>query len=743
MKRYRTLLLTGPAFALFLSLAFAQSPPAKRAAAMISIDGLRPDYITQADRYGLKIPQLRRLVEEGVQASARGVLPSVTYASHTTLVTGVAPRRHGIYSNHPFDRVTKPGEFWYWFAEDIRVPTLWDAAAAGGYVTGSVSWPVTVGAAAIRFNIPEYARTRDGEDLKMVRALATPGLLPELQTSAGPYVIDVKQALDRDWSRIRYAEALIRTKGVRFITVHLAATDHVQHQAGPFGRGALVAIEEVDKMVGALRNAIRAVDLAAAVCVVSDHGFAPVQNYVRLDAAFVKAGLVTLKSRGNTLQSSEIADWVAMPWPASGSAAIVLKDPKDETARARVAGFLRDLAADPNNGIAEILDRPAIAKLGGTDQADFWVNLRSGYCTNGALDGPIVEPIKTRGTHGYSPTNPDVNSFFAIAGQGIRRARLGEIDMRAIAPTVARALGVPFPTAEVAAVDLALPEGPRSEWNVREHIPIAKITVQSHRGAGVLSPENSMEAFELAWSLGTVPEADLRTTRDGVIVAFHDNDFKRILSTAPPEMQKLGIRDLASAEVRKLDIGSWKGPKFAGQRVPQMSEIYEVLQDHPERRLYIDIKNVDLEQLAREARAARVANHLILASTDYSIIRRWKELAPESATLHWMGGTEEQLAGRFAELRKTDFGSITQLQIHVRLKATPAGEEMTPSARFLLEAGRELRTHNILFQVLPWDSNDPKLFWRLMDLGVASFATDYPDVMMKAIRDYYTAGGKR
>ena len=269
-----------------------------------------------------------------------------------------------------------------------------------------------------------------------------------------------------------------------------------------------------------------------------------------------------------------------------------------------------------------------------------------------------------------------------------------------------------------------------AEWNVRDHIPLAEIVVQSHRGAGVLSPENSMEAFEIAWRLGTIPEADLRTTRDGVIVAFHDNDFQRILPGAPPEERKRGIRDLTWHEVRRLDIGAWKGKQFAGQRVPRLSEMFAALAG---RRLYIDIKNVDLEQLAREAHAAHVEDRLILASTDYGVIRAWKRLAPASSTLHWMGGPEEQLAGRFAELRKNGFGAITQLQIHVRLEEG----RLTPSPDFLTDAGRELRRHGILFQALPWQSDDPELFWRLMDLGVASFATDYPDAAMRALRDYY------
>ncbi len=275
----------------------------------------------------------------------------------------------------------------------------------------------------------------------------------------------------------------------------------------------------------------------------------------------------------------------------------------------------------------------------------------------------------------------------------------------------------------------------RSDWNLRDHIPLQDITVQSHRGAGALMPENSSDAFELAWSLGTVPEADLRTTRDGVIVAFHDENFARILPTALPEVRKRGIKDMDWAEVAKLDIGAWKGPKFAGQRVPRMIDVYRVLRKYPQRRLYIDIKNIDLKQLARETHEAGVAAQLILASTDYAVIRGWKQLAPESSTLHWMGGAEDVLVRRIADLRKTNFDSITQLQVHVRVQ----NGAMSPSPEFLLKTGTELRSHKILFQTLPWQSNDPALFRKLMDLGSASFATDYPDVAMKTIREYYAA----
>ncbi|MBW3622477.1 MAG: glycerophosphodiester phosphodiesterase, partial [Armatimonadetes bacterium] len=124
---------------------------------------------------------------------------------------------------------------------------------------------------------------------------------------------------------------------------------------------------------------------------------------------------------------------------------------------------------------------------------------------------------------------------------------------------------------------------------MRDRIPLGEVIVQSHRGAGNLMAENSAPAFELAWSLGTIPEADLRTTRDGVIVAFHDNNFERILPDAPPEQKARGIGDLTWDEVSRLDIGAWKGREFEGQRVARLADVFAMLKDSKKRRIYVDI----------------------------------------------------------------------------------------------------------------------------------------------------------
>lgn len=418
---------------------------------LISLDGLRPDYISKAAEYNLKVPYLHSLAESGAQATGvRGVLPTSTYPSHASIITGVFPSKHGIIGNHPFDpKFASPGS-WYWYAEDYQVPTLWKAASDAGYVTASVSWPITVGAKEIRYNIPEFNGTRTDEDLKMVRALASVQLMDELGAKAGKYSVDVNEAIPRDWRRTRYAVEMLRIKKAEFLTVHLAASDHLQHENGPFTAPALAAIAEIDKMVEMMGKALLAEDPNGIICVVSDHGFAPVTSVFKVNLPFIKAGLITVKSEGDSLEKAGVKSWSAMPWPSGGSSGIVLKNPKDEAVKTKVKELLDSLVADPVNGIEKILNHDEIIKLGGDSSLDFWLDMKPGFSTSSSIKEPLVSAVSARGTHSYSPTHPEMNSTFIIAGKGIVSGKnLGEIEMRSIAPTIAKAMNAPFPSADL------------------------------------------------------------------------------------------------------------------------------------------------------------------------------------------------------------------------------------------------------------------------------------------------------
>ena len=195
---------------------------------LISIDGLRPGDVLDADKRGLAIPHLRRFLKDGAHASGvTGVLPTLTYPSHTTLMTGAAPARHGIVANNSFDPTGINQGGWYWYAQDVKLPMLWEAARKAGLSTGNIHWPVSVAAKGVTWNLPQIWRTGHPDDAKLLDALATPGLKAELEARIGqPYAMGIDESLPGDQLRGRFATALIAAHKPDFLTVYLTALDH-------------------------------------------------------------------------------------------------------------------------------------------------------------------------------------------------------------------------------------------------------------------------------------------------------------------------------------------------------------------------------------------------------------------------------------------------------------------------------------------------------------------------------------
>src|SRR5205085_4482311 len=94
--------------------------------------------------------------------------------------------------------------------------------------------------------------------------------------------------------------------------------------------------------------------------------------------------------------------------------------------------------------------------------------------------------------------------------------------------------------------------------------------VIAHRGASGHAPENTMAAFRKAVALGaTFIEAELQLSRDAQFVAIHDEKVNRTTNG------RGSVHELALAELRELDAGSWFGSEFAGERIPTLEEILE------------------------------------------------------------------------------------------------------------------------------------------------------------------------
>ena len=457
-------MFTGSRISLALVLTLGLHTPAEAASVlMISIDGMKPEYVLQADAHHLEVGYLRSMMADGSYADGvRGVWPTVTYPSHTTLVTGVSPAQHGIVANLQFDPGHRFQDPWFWYASDVRVPTLWQAAHAKGLVTASIGWPVTVGATGIDYLIPEYWRSSgrtadlDPSERSLMAALTLPpGFLNGMQQSNGPYMEGNDTTVHGDDIKTRYALDVIRNRKPNLMTIHLSSLDDAEHDHGVFSPEADRNLEAIDVMVAQLAAAFREVDSSGIVVVVSDHGFTPMHHEVNLYIPFINAGLMTVRSNPET-HLEEVISWRAQPWLADGMVAVMLHDPNDAASRAATEKLLRTLAADSVNGIAGIKDREQMTSLGAFPQAEFLVVLRPGFDAGEHLTGHLLEKVRgTHGDHGFSPDYPEMRAAFFATGTGIARHRdLGIIDMRQVAPTLAHLLGVRLAYATAPGLDL-------------------------------------------------------------------------------------------------------------------------------------------------------------------------------------------------------------------------------------------------------------------------------------------------
>lgn len=412
---------------------------------MISIDGLIPDYYTQPSRLGLRVPNLTKMKLGGAYAEGvEGVFPSVTYPSHTTLITGVRPAIHGIIQNRIFEAPTAPqtGE-WYWFSEALKSETLWSMAKKVGLVTANVGWPVTAGA-DIDYSVPEIKDPGENPsgDRSRKRTLhySTPGLYEKALAggAGGDNSIDGRRAA--------ISEYIIANHKPNLMLIHFIELDGAHHKNGPRSAAALPFAERMDGYIGRVIEAVRKAGIfdQTTFFLVSDHGFAEVTRKYEPGVVMVKEKLITLGADG------KVTDWKAAVWSASGSCAIVLKDPNDKETAAKVTALFTKIAAAEKSPIGRILNQTDLKKLGAIPNALIMLDAAPGYAFDNALTGPETHDSRDyRGTHGQLPSRADMRSSLIVWGSAARvGARVSIARMLDIGPTAAAVLGLAFSGAE-------------------------------------------------------------------------------------------------------------------------------------------------------------------------------------------------------------------------------------------------------------------------------------------------------
>ncbi len=375
---------------------------------VLSIDGLDWRYLRDRDSLGLSIPNLRGILAKGdVADGIVGVWPTITWPSHTSIITGVRPDQHGILSNA---RRGAPFTESYWSVKALKARTLWQCAGEQGLTTAAVTWPVTVDA-RITYNLPEAAMRRNGGsmDLDSVAATATPGLVTAITRL---YPSFPQQWVD-DRTRTQAVLYLLREKQPDLILAHLVDLDSEEHDQGPFGTNAKAILERTDELIGDILAALpKDYDLV----ITSDHGFEQIDKIANL--------AVLLQEKG-----------IKGPVHAMGGIATT-SDPA-------VADQLRALAAAGGSDLGREIPRaellqyaPALKDVVAAFEPAEHVMFGN------ATSGPYETQPSEKGEHGFWPLRRDYRSVFVAYGPGIAARGAPEIQMLDLNDRLSAILGI-------------------------------------------------------------------------------------------------------------------------------------------------------------------------------------------------------------------------------------------------------------------------------------------------------------
>lgn len=412
---------------------------------LISLDGF-PAYLWRDET--IPLPHLRKLAAEGAVADAMTISnPAITWPNHTTLVTGVTPRRHGVLFNGLVVRggPGKPNKIEPWVDRSrlVFAPTVYDAAFKAGLTTAEIDWVAITNPGTITWSFPEVFDPNSTLAREMIAAGTISPAEAKLAGGGKPNIV----WRDEMWTRA--AGFVIAKHQPNLLLFHPLTTDSTHHRFGPGSLASFTALALADRLVG---DVVRAVDASGrraqtTFLITTDHGFKKVDKYVYANVVLKQAGL--LRAAGPTVSSCD-----AFVGPQGGIAFVYVTDP---ARRAELVPKLKALFATAE-GVAEVIDAATDAPAHGMPtpaenqgMGELILYPKAGYAFSGAPAGDVVTGPATNygGTHGYSSRDPELDGIFIASGAGIKKGvtvrRVRNLD---VAPTIARLLDVPLPNVE-------------------------------------------------------------------------------------------------------------------------------------------------------------------------------------------------------------------------------------------------------------------------------------------------------
>ena len=238
-----------------------------------------------------------------------------------------------------------------------------------------------------------------------------------------------------------------------------------------------------------------------------------------------------------------------------------------------------------------------------------------------------------------------------------------------------------------------------------------RTVVLGHRGAMGHAPENTIASFERGVALGSdAIELDVHLSRDGHIVVMHDQTVDRTTDGSGR------IDDLTLAQIKELDAGSSFSSEFRGEPIPTLEEVLAWAKGKTE--LVIEIKGHPvpqpglLEQVIAKLGESGMTDRAMVISFHHPTVALAKQIDPHLAT-----------------------GILYSAFLHdtVGISRTVRADSVRPSAGYwTADLVREV--HEAGVSASSWTANDRETMTRLLDMGVDSIGTNFPD-LLRALLD--------
>ena len=234
----------------------------------------------------------------------------------------------------------------------------------------------------------------------------------------------------------------------------------------------------------------------------------------------------------------------------------------------------------------------------------------------------------------------------------------------------------------------------------------------SHRGESMDAPENTMAAFRLSQERGVFGfECDIYMTADNEIICLHDLTLDRTTDgSGKPDAYTL-------AELRKLDAGSWKNARFAGERIPTLAEALTLAREGSE--IYIDIKRADIPRLVEivKAEPKATAERIVFLGGGGNI-PQLRELLPDYRT-YWVVGVREKEDGTLTPSAQEAVAALKKMGAHgIDLQGHGAAAQKLITKAYV----QTIKDAGFSFHV--WTINSAVRAAELAELGAETITTD-------------------